>query len=41
MTPVGQTAAAWPSEREVADLVVIGVDPDIAQETISRVPYWF
>lgn len=41
MTPVGQTAAAWPSERDVADLVVIDVDPDIAQETLNRVPFWF
>lgn len=25
MTPIGQTAAAWPSEREVADLVVMWI----------------
>jgi tRNA (mo5U34)-methyltransferase len=41
MSSVGRTAAAWPSEREVADLVVMGVEPDTALETLSRVPFWF
>jgi tRNA (mo5U34)-methyltransferase len=41
MSPVGQADAVWPSEREVADLVVMDVDPDTALETLSRVPFWF
>lgn len=41
MSPVGLTDALWPTEREVADLVVIDADPDIAHETLSRVPFWF
>jgi len=38
---MSQAAAVWPSEREVADLLAMGVDPDTALETLSRVPFWF
>ncbi len=41
MSSVSRTEAVWPSEREVADLVDVGVDHDIALEILSRVPFWF
>jgi tRNA (mo5U34)-methyltransferase len=35
------TTVPWPSEREVADLVVIDADPAAARRALESVPLWF
>lgn len=41
MTGIAPLTSPWPTEREVADQVPIGVDPDRARRALERVPLWF